>query len=74
MAFLRLFLVILLTISIYNVTETRVVADECDGGRAIVEEGCPAQAPRPNGCKCCSNNHCISNYCNPLNKCANPPN
>lgn len=45
---------------------------------ACVDESsaaCPPNAPRDNGCKCCSDNHCKSNYCNPANnKCAKHPN
>jgi hypothetical protein len=34
---------------------------------------CPKFAPRDNGCKCCSDNHCKSGYCNGSNKCADKP-
>lgn len=34
---------------------------EC-GGDSMVVEGCTG-SDRPNGCKCCSNNHCASNWC-----------
>jgi len=28
------------------------------------DEGpCPKNQPRPNGCKCCSDNHCVSDHC-----------
>lgn len=43
---------------------------------ACVDEessACPKFAERDNGCKCCSDNHCKSGYCNSQNRCADRP-
>lgn len=34
---------------------------------------CPKYQPRPNGCKCCSDNHCTSGFCDGNNTCSNKP-
>lgn len=45
----------------------------CGGGGVEEEGGCP-KFSRPNGCACCSDNQCASNYC-PIStsKCADRP-
>lgn len=37
------------------------------------DAACPPNAPRDNGCKCCSDNHCVSGYCGTNDKCADRP-
>lgn len=69
---LRLIFLVLLLVGGYSTFSAN------DGGcnGVELEEGgkCPKYEPRPNGCKCCSDNHCESGYCNPsTDKCATRP-
>jgi hypothetical protein len=70
---LRLLFMITLLIGSLSFFDGPATAEECGSGPYIEIEGCP-QADRPNGCKCCSDNHCASGFCDPSNdKCANRP-
>ncbi len=63
---LMLVLMLVTSFSIFDGATTKTYGC-ADGG------GCP-QADRPNGCACCSDNHCDSGYCNPANdKCSARP-
>jgi hypothetical protein len=70
---LRLLFLAMVLVSGFWSFNQRVVA--CvDPDEEILGPVCPKQQPRPNGCPCCSDNHCTSNYCNPTtNKCGDRP-
>gem|GEM_PF-6824134 len=59
-------LIMLLTggLSSFKANEPACVDQGDDNGH------CPKHAARPDGCPCCSENHCISGYCNGSNHCA----
>ena len=56
MAKLRLFIVLLMLVGSVSMFDAPVKACESGGGN------CPP-ADRPNGCACCSDNHCASTKC-----------
>lgn len=59
MKIFRLCALTLLLVGVWLIPERPASACEADPG-----QNCPAQQPRPNGCKCCSDNHCASGRCN----------
>lgn len=61
----RLMILILMLVGGISMFNPPVSADECSD-----EEGPCTGYDRPNGCKCCSENHCHSNYCDKTNHCA----
>lgn len=54
----RLFALTLMLVGVWFMPERPVSACADPGAN------CPAQQPRPNGCACCSDNHCQSGNCN----------